>query len=111
MIQRGKIQNIENAVCFRFLELWILNLFRISDFGFRIFRPTMAFADLPEQQDAVRLLQRSLERGRLGHAYLFSGNDLSNWKRLRARSPRRSIARAPRAARPQACRWIAATDA
>ena len=36
----------------------------------------MSFADLPEQQDAVRLLQRSLERGRLGHAYLFGGSDL-----------------------------------
>jgi len=36
----------------------------------------MSFASLREQQDAVRLLQRSLERGRLGHAYLFSGSDL-----------------------------------
>jgi DNA polymerase-3 subunit delta' len=35
----------------------------------------MAFADFPEQQDAVELLQRSLERGRLGHAYLFHGAD------------------------------------
>ena len=36
----------------------------------------MAFSDFPEQQDVVRLLQRSLERGRLGHAYLFNGADL-----------------------------------
>jgi DNA polymerase-3 subunit delta' len=36
----------------------------------------MGFADFPEQQDVVRLLQRSLERGRLGHAYLFNGPDL-----------------------------------
>lgn len=36
----------------------------------------MAFADFPEQQDAIALLQRSLERGRLGHAYLFQGADL-----------------------------------
>ena len=36
----------------------------------------MAFRDFPEQQDAVALLQRSLERGRLGHAYLFNGADL-----------------------------------
>ena len=36
----------------------------------------MSFANLPEQQGGVRLLQRSLERGRLGHAYLFSGSDL-----------------------------------
>jgi DNA polymerase-3 subunit delta' len=36
----------------------------------------MAFTDFPDQQDAVALLQRSLERGRLGHAYLFYGADL-----------------------------------
>jgi DNA polymerase-3 subunit delta' len=37
----------------------------------------MAFTDFPEQQDAVELLQRSLERGRLGHAYLFYGADFA----------------------------------
>lgn len=36
----------------------------------------MAFADFPQQQNVVGLLQRSLERGRLGHAYLFHGPDL-----------------------------------
>src|SRR5437899_12587697 len=36
----------------------------------------MAFSDLSEQQDPIQLLQRSLERGRLGHAYLFGGSDL-----------------------------------
>ncbi len=36
----------------------------------------MSFADFPEQDRVVQLLQRSLERGRLAHAYLFSGNDL-----------------------------------
>lgn len=36
----------------------------------------MAFADFPAQQQAVALLQRSLERGRLAHAYLFTGDDL-----------------------------------
>jgi len=36
----------------------------------------MAFKDFPEQQDVVQLLQRSLERGRLGHAYLFCGTEL-----------------------------------
>lgn len=35
----------------------------------------MSFSDFPEQA-AVELLQRSLARGRLGHAYLFSGADL-----------------------------------
>jgi len=37
----------------------------------------MSFKDFPDQQDAVQLLQRSLERGRLGHAYLFGGSDLA----------------------------------
>ncbi|HZI76116.1 MAG TPA: hypothetical protein VFD73_19265, partial [Gemmatimonadales bacterium] len=32
---------------------------------------------LEKQQDAVRVLQRSLARGRLGHAYLFHGSDLA----------------------------------
>lgn len=36
----------------------------------------MSFADFPAQQQVIQLLQRSLERGRLGHAYLFSGSDL-----------------------------------
>lgn len=36
----------------------------------------MAFADFPDQAQGVTLLQRSLQRGRLGHAYLFSGADL-----------------------------------
>jgi DNA polymerase-3 subunit delta' len=39
--------------------------------------PKMSFADFPEQRDVVTLLQRSLERGRLGHAYLFNGPDSS----------------------------------
>ena len=33
----------------------------------------MAFTDLLEQPEAVRFLQRSLERGRLAHGYLFAG--------------------------------------
>lgn len=36
----------------------------------------MGFAELAGQRDSVELLQRSLERGRLGHAYLFHGADL-----------------------------------
>jgi DNA polymerase-3 subunit delta' len=36
----------------------------------------MAFADFPEQKLVVELLQRSLERGRLAHAYLFTGHQL-----------------------------------
>jgi DNA polymerase-3 subunit delta' len=37
----------------------------------------MAFKDFPGQEQGVGLLQRSLERGRLGHAYLFTGHELS----------------------------------
>ncbi|MFO1498433.1 MAG: DNA polymerase III subunit delta' [Verrucomicrobiota bacterium] len=37
----------------------------------------MSFAEFPQQKQVVELLQRSLERGRLSHAYLFSGSDLS----------------------------------
>jgi DNA polymerase III, gamma/tau subunits len=37
----------------------------------------MAFNDFKEHAMSVQLLQRSLERGRLGHAYLFSGQELS----------------------------------
>lgn len=37
----------------------------------------MAFKDFPDQKQGVGLLQRSLERGRLAHAYLFTGHDLS----------------------------------
>lgn len=36
----------------------------------------MAFKDFPEQKQGVGLLQRSLERGRLAHAYLFTGHEL-----------------------------------
>ena len=35
----------------------------------------MSFADFPDQQQVVQLLQRSLDRGRLAHAYLFTGSD------------------------------------
>ncbi len=36
----------------------------------------MAFKDFPGQQQGIQLLQRSLERGRLGHAYLFTGDQI-----------------------------------
>lgn len=36
----------------------------------------MSLSDLASLEDSVALLQRSLERGRLGHAYLFHGADL-----------------------------------
>ena len=34
----------------------------------------MAFGNFDKQTQGVQLLQRSLARGRLGHAYLFAGN-------------------------------------
>ncbi len=36
----------------------------------------MTFKDFPDQSQGVQLLQRSLARGRLGHAYLFTGHQL-----------------------------------
>lgn len=36
----------------------------------------MSFADFPEQAKVTQLLQRSLERNRLAHGYLFSGGSL-----------------------------------
>jgi DNA polymerase III subunit delta' len=42
----------------------------------------MAFKDFPAQAQGVELLQRSLERGRLGHAYLFVGHDLDQLEGL-----------------------------
>lgn len=38
----------------------------------------MSFNSFTEKDAAVELLQRSLARGRLGHAYLFSGDDLAH---------------------------------
>jgi len=38
----------------------------------------MAFADFSREEDSIQLLQRSLARQRLGHAYLFSGDDLEH---------------------------------
>src|SRR6058998_983231 len=49
----------------------------------------MALAEISQDNDSVRLLQRSLKRGRLGHAYLFSGlelRDLENVARALAKT-------------------------
>ncbi len=61
----------------------------------------MSFADFPEQERVVQLLQRSLERGRLAHAYLFSGGNLDELeavartlaKTLNCQSPPRKTAK------------------
>jgi len=42
----------------------------------------MAFTDFPEQAQGVQLLQRSLKRGRLAHAYLFAGDQLAGLEAL-----------------------------
>ena len=42
----------------------------------------MAFKDFPEQEQGVALLQRSLQRGRLGHGYLFFGQQLDELEAL-----------------------------
>lgn len=42
----------------------------------------MAFTDFPDQKQVVQLLQRSLERGRLAHAYLFTGHLLTELQAL-----------------------------
>jgi DNA polymerase-3 subunit delta' len=44
----------------------------------------MSFRDFPTQAGVVQLLQRSLERGRLGHAYIFSGHDVDELERAAA---------------------------
>lgn len=38
--------------------------------------PGMSFAQFPAQARVIQLLQRSLEAGRLSHAYVFGGSDL-----------------------------------
>jgi len=42
----------------------------------------MAFKGFPEQEQGVTLLQRSLQRGRLGHGYLFFGQQLEELEAL-----------------------------
>jgi DNA polymerase-3 subunit delta' len=42
----------------------------------------MAFKNFPKQTQGVQLLQRSLARGRLGHAYLFTGDSLEKLELL-----------------------------
>lgn len=42
----------------------------------------MAFTEFSEQSQGVQLLQRSLARGRLGHAYLFTGHQIEGLEAL-----------------------------
>src|SRR5438067_10291936 len=64
------------------------------------YKAPMSFADFPEQQQVVQVLQRSLERGRLAHAYLFTGASIDDLeamsrtlaKTLNCQQPRKSEA-------------------
>jgi len=42
----------------------------------------MAFTDFPDHAQGVELLQRSIQRGRLAHAYLFTGHSLDELEAL-----------------------------
>lgn len=42
----------------------------------------MSFAQFSESEDGIKLLQRSLARQRVGHAYLFSGDDLEHLQQV-----------------------------
>lgn len=42
----------------------------------------MAFADFQAQEQGIQLLQRSLDRGRLAHGYLFAGSQISELERF-----------------------------
>jgi DNA polymerase-3 subunit delta' len=55
---------------------------RLQSLGVRNFQIRMAFKDIPRQTQGVQLLQRSLARGRLGHAYLFTGDQLDDLELL-----------------------------
>ena len=55
---------------------------RLQSLGVRKFQTRMAFKDIPRQTQGVQLLQRSLARGRLGHAYLFTGDQLDDLELL-----------------------------
>ncbi|MDB6121568.1 MAG: DNA-directed polymerase [Pedosphaera sp.] len=67
------------------------------------YKTAMSFADFPEQKQGVQLLQRSLERGRLAHAYLFGGHHLAELealartlaKTLNCQNPKRATANGP----------------
>jgi len=50
--------------------------------GGPLFQRAMSFKDFAKQTRGVQLLQRSLARGRLGHAYLFAGNQLEELELL-----------------------------
>lgn len=48
------------------------------------YHPGVSFASFPDQQRAITLLQRSLTKGRLAHAYLFSGPRIAELESMAA---------------------------
>ena len=56
--------------------------FRLAKARAQTWNPRVAFTDFPARQQGVALLQRSLERGRLAHAYLFTGDELEELEGL-----------------------------
>jgi DNA polymerase-3 subunit delta' len=68
----------------------------------------MSFASLPRPQPATQALQRSLHQGRLGHAYLLSGQDLPELETV-ARTLAKTLncakreAKGPERALPDSC--------
>ena len=69
----------------------------------------MSFKQFPKQMQGVQLLQRSLARGRLGHAYLFAGPQLEELESL-ARTLAKTL-NCLKPVRPAARQRIAATTA
>jgi DNA polymerase-3 subunit delta' len=65
----------------------------------------MAFKDFPAGEAGVQLLQRSLERGRLAHAYLFTGNQIGELEILA-----RTLAKVLNCQRPMRAKSGAAID-
>src|SRR4051812_25625165 len=65
----------------------------------------MSFRDFPTQAGVVQLLQRSLERCRLGHAYIFSGHDVDELERAAA-----TLAKVLNCAQPVRAKTGAAID-
>ena len=59
-----------------------LNLVSAAGTGNNALKNRMAFTKFSGQSQGVQLLQRSLARGRLGHAYLFTGHQLEELETL-----------------------------
>ena len=57
----------------------------------------MAFKNFTGQTQGAQLLQRSLARGRLGHAYLFAGDQLDELKLLARTLAQKVLKRARKA--------------